>query len=302
MNNLDWELLRSFLSVARFGSLSAAARHLGLSQPTLSRNIQALEKSTRIQLFQRSPQGLKLTDAGSSLIDAAERMEQASELFLRQVSGLSDQLVGDIRISANEIVGFYLLPPAITAFSKLHPGVQIELVIANEASSLNKREADIALRMFRPTQLSLVARRLPNLSLAFYAHRDYLCELGKPESVADLAGHRLIGFDQHLHFMQLGLPDEIEIKRHDFALRTDSILAQIQLLRAGAGITVTHTGLARYWPELESVMSWLPLPELEFWIVCHSDTQYSARIRTLTAFLADWFVPDPYAQIGAMLG
>lgn len=300
MNNLphyDWEWLRAFLAVARTGSLSAAARELGQSQPTLSRQIQALEASTRLQLFARSTQGLSLTDAGQSLIEAAEGMEQSSELFQRQVLGLSNELTGELRLSANEIVGIFLLPPALSAFRSLHPGLQLELVIANEASSLSKREADVALRMFRPRQESLVARRLPDLELAFFAHRDYLARNGKPTSLGELNAHTLIGFDQQIHLMQAGAPPELQIRRQDFALRTDHMLAQIQLLRSGAGICVTHKGLAQRWPELETVLEWLPLPKLEFWVVCHSDTRYSARVRALTVFLAEWFCPDPYAHV-----
>lgn len=297
MNNLNWEWLRAFLAVAQQGSLSAAARQLGQSQPTLSRQIQALEQATHLQLFARSTQGLALTDAGQRLMEAAQNMAHASEDFERQVLGLSERLSGEIRISANEIVGVYLLPPALRAFRELHPGVELELVIANGASSLSKREADVALRMFRPTQGSLVARRLPHLAMGFFAHRDYLARYGSPKSFEELAQHSLIGFDQHMHLMQAGAPAGFKVKREDFALRTDHMLAQVQLLRAGAGIGGTHVGLARHWPELEQIMHWLPLPQLEFWVVCHSDTRYSARIRTLTAFLADWFSPDPYAQI-----
>lgn len=296
MNNLDWEWLRAFLTVAKLGSLSAAARELNQSQPTLSRQIQALEQATRLQLFARSTQGLILTDAGQSLIEAAEDMARASDAFERQVMGLSDELRGEIRISANEIVGIYLLPPAMSAFKLAHPGIELELVIANEASSLSKREADVALRMFRPKQESLVARKLPNLKMGFFAHRDYLARHGRPASLAELRSHTLIGFDQQMHLMQAGAPPELEIRREDFALRTDHMLAQLQLLRSGAGIGGTHQGLAQRWPELERVMDWLPLPELEFWVVCHSDTRYSARIRALTAFLADWFTPEPYAR------
>lgn len=291
----DWESLRLFLAVARHGSLSAAARALNLSQPTLSRRIQALESGLRLQLFQRSPQGLSPTVAGQELLAAAEAMERAANDFERRVQGLSDRLEGELRLSANEIVGQYLLPPALAAFRQRHPGVALELVIANDASSLTKREADVALRMFRPRQEALTARRLPNLSLSFYAHRDYLARHGPPQR-ENLQDHSLIGFDRDMHLMHLDqLP--LRVRAEDFALRCDSMLAQIQLLRAGAGIAATHTGLARRWPELEPVMAWLPLPDLEFWIVCHSDTRYNALIRSLTAFLAEWLSPDPYARL-----
>ncbi|MEJ2644430.1 MAG: LysR family transcriptional regulator [Gammaproteobacteria bacterium] len=180
MNQLDWALIRSFLAVARLGSLSAAARDMGVSQPTLSRDIQALEAATGLNLFRRTTQGLVLTPQGQRLVDAADHMNAAADRFARQASGLSVELEGDVRISANEIVGTYLLPPAIADFRQEHPAVHVEVVISNGASSLSKREADIALRMFRPTQPDLVARRLPDLELGFYAHRDYLDRRGEP--------------------------------------------------------------------------------------------------------------------------
>lgn len=297
MNNksLDWQQAHYFLAVVKAGSLSAAARNLKVSQPTLSRQILELEKSLRLQLFQRSSQGLRLTDAGHNLIEAAEQMEQASEQFLRQASGLSAELSGDLRISANEILGIYLLPPAIAAFTRLHPQVQIELVISNQISRLDKREADIALRMFQPTQVSLAARRIAHMELGFFAHRDYLTTQGEPHSLEEIKTHRIIGFDQHWEWM--GGVIEGQVERHDFALRCDHMLAHLQWMRAAAGIGVTHIGLARHWPELQQIMHWMPLPALECWIVCHSDTQYSAKIRTMTAFLADWLSPDPYARV-----
>lgn len=294
--HLDWEKLHCFLIVAQQGSLSAAARLLGLSQPTFSRQIQSLEKALQLQLFERSPQGLVLTEAGARLVESVKEMEAGSERFLRQASGLTGELEGDLRISANEIMGIFILPPALAAFRKKHPLVQIELVITNEASSLNKREADIALRMFRPRQSSLVARRLPDLALGFYAHRDYLFKHGTPQTREDLKQHILIGFDRDFERMMGELPGQVQVDRQDFALRSDQMLAQIQLLRSGAGIAATHQGLARHWPELQAVMEWMPLPSLECWLVCHSDTQYNAKVRSMTAFLAEWLTPDPYAH------
>ena len=296
-NEIHWDLIQSFLTVARLGSLSAASRTLGVSQPTLTRDIQALETVTRLNLFQRTTKGLHLTDAGQSLVDAATRMDDAADLFARQVSGLSVELTGTVRISVNEIVGIYLLPPAMAAFREQHPGVQIEMVISNEASSLSKREADIALRMFRPTQPDLVAKRLPDMPLGFYAHRDYVARYGEPASFDDFKSHSVIGYDENREFIEGAAHLGYVLTREDFALRTDHLLAQINLCRAGAGITGTHVALASQWPELQRIMTWVPLPDLEFWIVCHSDVQFSSRIRAVVQFLSDWFAEDPYRQV-----
>lgn len=294
MNNLDWDLVRSFLAVARHGSLSAAARELGLSQPTLTREIQALESATRLNLFQRTTQGLKLTEAGQALVEAAGQMSEAADRFARQASGMSVELQGTVRVSANENVGFYLLPPALAVFRQTHPRVQVEVVISNRASNLSKREADIALRLFRPVQPDLVARRLPDLPLGFFAHRDYLARHGTPRDVADFQHHSVIGLDEATDFIEGAARLGYTFTREDFALRTDRLLTQMQLVRAGAGIGFLHLGLARRFPELVRVLEHLALPPLEFWCVCHRDVQYNSRIRALMQHLIEWFADDPY--------
>jgi len=294
MNNYDWDLIRAFHAVARLGSLSAAARELGVSQPTLSRNIQALESNTGLNLFRRTPRGLALTESGLTLMEAAGSMDEAADRFGRQVSGLSEELLGDVRISANDIVGTYLLPPALKALRDAHPGLQVELVLSNLASNLNKREADIALRMFRPTQADLVARRLPDMELGFYAHRDYLAARGEPQSFEEFIQHDIIGMDEGMDFIEGGRQMGMEFLRSHFALRTDALVAGLQLCRAGAGISGAHIGLASHWPELVRILEWVPLPPLEFWLVCHHDVQYNSRIRTVMSFLGDWFAEDPY--------
>ena len=294
MNNLEWDQIRAFLAVARLGSLSAAARELGVSQPTLTRTIQLLEASTRLNLFKRTTQGLSLTEAGQALMDAATHMNDAADRFARQASGMSEDLQGDVRVSANEIVGLYLLPPALAALHEQHPGVHIDIVISNRASSLSKREADIALRMFRPPQPDLVARRLPDLPLGFFAHRDYIERHGAPSDIEDFKRHSVIGFDKAKDFIDGAARLGFSFTREDFALRSDHMLAQIALLRAGAGIGALHLGLARHFPELTRILADVPLPPFEFWCVCHRDVQHSARIRAVMQHLIGWFDDDPY--------
>jgi DNA-binding transcriptional LysR family regulator len=294
MNNINWNLIHTFLTVSRKGSLSAAARELGVSQPTLSRDIQTLETATELNLFKRTTQGLQLTEAGQQLVDAATRMDQAADLFARQASGMSVELRGTVRISANEIIGIYLLPAAIAAFRDQHPGVQIEIVITNQASSLSKREADIALRMFQPSQPDLVARRLPDMELGFYAHRDYVQKHGEPENLEEFKQHTIIGFDENMEYIESASQLGFQFAREDFALRTDHMLMQINLARAGAGIIGTHVALAEKWNDLERILEWVKLPPLEFWIVCHSDVQYNTRIRSVMQFLVQWFEKSPY--------
>jgi len=297
MNSLPWNLIRSFLVVAHEGSVSAAAKTLNVSQPTLSRDIQAIEAHTKLNLFKRSTQGLTLTEAGEALVESATKMDEFATVFERQASGLSTELKGDIRISANEIVGIYLLPPVIAKFREKHPGVNIEIVITNQTSSLNKREADVALRMFRPTQPDLVARRLPDMPLGFYVHEDYIKRNGIPESVDEFKQHNIIGMDQGLEFIDGAKAMGFQFVRDDFCVRSDNLLMQINLARNACGIVGTHIGLTKCWPELMRVLEWVSLPALEFWLVCHADTQHNVRIRELRNFLIEWFKDDVYHDV-----
>jgi DNA-binding transcriptional LysR family regulator len=297
MNSIDWELIRTFLAVAEQGSVSAAARALGASQPTLSRHISELERQTGLSLFERSPQGLTLTEHGEGLVDAAMRMGESADHFSRLASGLSAELDGDLRISANEIVGHYLLPQLLTAFRERHPGVSLEMVITNQASNLNKREADVALRMFRPTQPDLVVSRLPDMELGFYAARDYLKRHGEPETMDELMAHSLIGFDQYSTFIDGAAGMGVSLEREAFPLRTDHMLLHIALMRAGAGVGATHVGIGEGYPELVRVLPQAPLPTLEFWCVCHRDLRLNPRVQALMRFIREWFGEDPYHSV-----
>jgi DNA-binding transcriptional LysR family regulator len=286
MNHLSWELIHVFTAVAKLGSLSKAAKALNTSQPTLSRQIALLENKLGITLFERSTQGLKITELGSKLIESSNLMLLASEQFLRSASGSTLSLAGNIRISANEIIGLYYLPEAITAFNQLYPEIQVEVDISNQTTSLHKRDADIALRMFRPKQPDLIAKRLPDIQLNVVASKEYLSKHGHPKSVREINHHNLIGFDREPQFLksiqQLGLP----LTETNFHFKTDFLPLQVELARKGAGITITHKHLIKQWPELEVLMSDIAIPNLEFWLVCHADVQHNRRIRVLMDFLS----------------
>ncbi|NRA20919.1 MAG: LysR family transcriptional regulator [Oceanospirillaceae bacterium] len=293
----DWNLVRAFIFVAEQGSLSAAARKMNISQPTLGRQIQQLEKSTGLNLFRRSTQGLEITAEGRELMSSAKQAMAGMEAFQRQVVGHSDQLVGDIRISVNEIFGVYMMPRVIAEFQCLHPQVQIEMVITNQTSSLSKRDADLALRMFKPTQPNLVARRLPDLQLGFFAHNRYLKKNGTPQSPKDFISHKIIGFDLGNQFLEGAEKMGWSMTAKHFSVRTDSLIAHLALLRAAAGIVSTHVGLIRNEPEITQIMHDIKIPDLELWVVCHQDVQFNRRIKTFMDFLITAFADDPYSYM-----
>ena len=288
MNNLPWELIQSFSAVAKAGSLSKAAIELGTSQPTLSRHIIALEEKTGLTLFDRSTQGLKITSAGVKLIESSESMQQASELFSRIATGATLSLEGSIRISANEVIGLYYLPEIIGLFNQKYPEVKVEIDISNKPTSLNKRDADIALRMFRPTQPNLVAKRLADIALRFVASKSYLAMYSEPKSLEDVSNHILIGYDRDRQFIKAIEQLKWPISEKSFAIKTDFLPMQIELARKGAGISVTHQRLLNQFPELQVILQQVELPSLEFWLVCHADVQHNRRIRVMMDFLSDY--------------
>ena len=289
----SWDLIRSFQAVAETGSLSAAARQLSLTQPTVGRHIDLLEAELKMPLFRRGREGMKLTSKGEDLIGAAQKVGETATTFERLAAGLDEDISGTIRVSANEIFGVMILPERFSTFIEQNPGIDVELVVSNDASNLLQRDADIAVRMFRPTQNDLVARKITDLSLGLYAHLDYFVKREVPNTLADLHDHIFIGFDRDTSL--IGVADRLGKKftPGDFKFRTDNILAHIEAIRAGLGIGVTHQGLAERWDDIQRVLPNVELPSLELWIACHGDVRYNKRIRLMMDFLAE-SLKNPY--------
>lgn len=282
----SWDLIRSFQVVATTGSLSAASRALGLTQPTVGRHIDLLEAQLHVPLFLRSRDGMQLTDKGIELVEAAQDMRACADGFVRKATGLEQELTGTVRISANEVFGVLILPRLLPGILEANPNIQIELVVSNSATNLLRRDADIAIRMFRPTQNDLIARKLADLPLGLYAHDDYLAQHSAPRQIADLKSHRMIGFDRETSLIEVARAAGLPMTPADFAFRCDNILTHVQAIRAGLGIGVTHHGLARHWPGVVRIMPDLCLPDLELWIACHSDVHLNARIRRVMDLLS----------------
>ncbi|MDG1432081.1 MAG: LysR family transcriptional regulator [Paracoccaceae bacterium] len=295
--HFSWDLIRTFDAVALTGSLLAAARSLGLSQPTVGRHIDLLEDALNVSLFMRSREGMALTEAGEDLVATSRDMVRTAEVFKRRASGLDRDVSGVLRISVNDILGVYVLPRLLRDFMELYPAIEVELDIANTAVNLSRRDADIALRMFRPIQNDLIARKVSEIPLGFYANRTYLARHGRPEGFSDLRQHRLIGFDREMfHINAAEALGEI-VTASDFAFRCDSIPAQIEAVRAGLGIGILHKGLAAHIEGLERLLPQAPLPSLELWIASHSNVRHNLRIRLLVDFLATR-LRTPYAIDG----
>ena len=285
--DFDWRLVRSFLAVLDQGSLLAAARVLNVSQPTLGRHITELESQLASVLFERTGRGLVPTRTALQLAEAARQMQDGALQLSRTLAGAQAQAGGTVRITASVPVAVQLLPPILLALRLALPDIQIEIVSSNQVSNLLRREADIAIRMVRPDQTSLVARKLGETAVGAYAHRDYLARRGVPAQPAELLQHELIGSDAHpairLGFEAMGFP----VPREAFALRSDDLLVQWQAVRAGLGIGFLADYQARLDPAVQPVLAGqLQIPPLPMWLAVHREIRTSRHIRAVFDFLA----------------
>ncbi|NVH60396.1 LysR family transcriptional regulator [Pseudomonas simiae] len=278
-STIGWELYRSFLGVFREGSLSGAARQLGITQPTVGRHIAALETALGVVLFTRSPNGLLPTALARTLRAHAETMERTAAALERAASSQGEEVRGVVRVSASEVVGVEVLPPILTQLRQTHPHLRVELVLTNRLSDLLQLEADIAVRMVRPSQEQLLARRIGLIEIGLHARDDYLLKHGTPLHMQDLASHSVIGFDQENAFIR-----SLAIKgfeRNTFACSSDSDLAQLALIRAGAGIGGCQVQLAKRDPRLRRVLPEGVALRLDTWVTMHEDLRNSPRCRVM---------------------
>lgn len=277
--DIGWELYRSFLSVLKEGSLSAAARSLNVAQPTLGRHIATLEKSLGLTLFTRSHLGLMPTEAALALKGYAEEMNSTVAAIRRAAESQGAGVQGTVRITASEVMGVEVLPPIVAELQGKHPALKVELVLTNRVQDLLRREADIAVRMAPPKQDLLIARRVGSVELGFHAHQTYLNTHGIPHSLADLARHVLIGFDEETPFLRSARKALPVWHRDAFTLRTDSDVAQLALIRSGAGIGICQVNLARRDPQLVRVLPDHFAFGLDTWLTMHEDLRHSPRCK-----------------------
>jgi DNA-binding transcriptional LysR family regulator len=278
-SDIGWEMYRSFLAVLNEGSLSGAARALGVAQPTVGRHIASLEKSLNLALFTRSQTGLMPTEAALALRSYAESMHSTAAALERAAASQGSGVRGTVRITASDVIGVEVLPPIIADLRDGYPELVVELVLTDRMQDLLRREADIAVRMARPRQELLVARRIGQIELGLYAHQRYLARHGTPKSMADVAHHALIGFDQPTLFVRGAGKSLSGWRREAFAMRTDNNLAQLALIRSGAGIGVCQAAIARRDDALVRLFPRQFSLPLDTWITMHEDLRNSPRCR-----------------------
>lgn len=277
----DWALWRSFAAVIEEGSLSAAARVLGLSQPTLGRHIEALEETLQTALFDRHLKGLAPNDAALRIYEQVQTAKLALTEAELMAEGATTALAGTVRITASTVMSHYILPKLIRQVRDDFPSIQIEIVPSDSPENLLLRESDIAIRMFRPTQLELVTKKIGETPVSATAHADYLGKRGEPTEIGELTQHDLIGFDRSDLLISTARQMGFEMKRGDFGLRTDNQTLMFELIKAGLGIGFAQNLLIEETPGLKPILPQLKIPPLEIWLTTHRELFTSARIRAI---------------------
>lgn len=283
----DWNHTKAFLVTAEEGSLSAAARVLGAAQPTLGRQVSALEAELGVVLFQRVGRGLVLTQAGLELLDHVRAMGDAANRVSLAAIGQSQSIEGVIRISASEVYAAFLLPPIIARLRQEQPGIEIEIVASHSTSDLRRREADIAIRNFRPAEPDLIARKIRDVPAQLYATPAYLDQIGNPKLPYDLRNAEFINITSGDAFMHGLNRMGLDLTKRNFPIMTENYLVMWEYVKRGLGIGVLDAHIGDAEPAVQRV-----LPDLEplifpIWLVAHRELSTSLRIRTVFDVLAE---------------
>jgi DNA-binding transcriptional LysR family regulator len=283
---MDWNQLRSFLATAEGGSLSAAARKLGLSQPTLSRQVAALERALGVTLFERVGRSVQLTDAGIALVEHARAMRAAADDLALAASGQAQGVEGPVSISASDAVAAWLLPPILARLREQAPGIVVEVISSNSLADLRRREADIAVRHVRPDHPDLIGRLVREGIASHYASRGYVARHGHPRRADDIEGHRFIGTDRSGRYLEhlraYGLP----VRAAQFAAVSENVVVSWRLVEEGVGICALMDEIAARMTGLVRVLDEMPPIRFPFWLVTHRELRTSRRMRVVFEALA----------------
>ncbi len=284
---LEWDDLRLLLAIARHGSLTAAARVLGVTQPTMGRRMEGLQARLGTQLFERTGTGITLNALGESLLPLAENMEQAAQAAERRIAARDTRLDGVVRITTLEWTGHHMLAPVLAGFCQLHPRVTVELITADQALSLTRHETDIALRPVRFEQEGLVQRRIGATPRGLYASTAYLAEHGEPNYADGCAGHRLITLPNSLFTLpQVHWLHDVLAPRAHVALQSNSLDVQAAAALAGAGLVLLPRSMGDALPGLQRLHPPQVPPDRELWLGFHEDMAHAPRVRALVDYIS----------------
>ena len=279
--SFDWNQVRAFLATVEEGSLSAAARALGQTQPTLSRQVSGLEQDLGVTLFERGPRAMTLTDAGVELVDHVRAMGEAAASLSLAASGQSQAIEGHVSITATDMMATYVLPTALKQLRETAPNIVVELIASNDVRDLTKREADIAIRHARPEQADLIAKLVGNASAHLYASKSYLTAAGHPASTGELSTLTFIGMPPDGRYLAMMQALGLELSAEQFKIRTASGTAVIELVRRGMGISFLPRQAVDLFPELVPVLTDRVSFPIPIWLVTHRELHTSRRIRVV---------------------
>lgn len=286
MNNLDWNQLKAFLETAETGSLSAAARKLGLTQPTLSRQVAAIEQRMGVTLFERVGKSMALTPTGMDLLEHARAMGAAAEALSVAATGRSQAVGGVVSVSATDAVAAMLLPPLVKKLREQEPGIAIEVIPSNALSDLLRREADIAIRHIKPEQPELIARLIREATAYFYASEDWVKAYGHPRSAEEATDMPFVGSDRSGQFLAYLRMHGLPLSETNFSCYADHSVAHWALVRQGMGIGAMMDEIARGTPGIVRVLNDVPPVLFPIWLVTHRELRTSRRIRVVFEALA----------------
>ena len=283
----DWNRARAFLVTAEEGSLSAAARALKMTQPTLGRQVTALERELGVALFERRGRGLELTPSGLDLVEHVRAMGDAASRFSLSASGQSTSLEGTVCITTTDVTAVFVLPAIIEKLRRIEPGIEIELIVSNTSSDLKRREADIAIRAYRPTQADLIARKVTDVPASLYATAGYLERIGNPKSPADFSDADFIGGIDGSGLLINALNAlGFNLTQRNFPVGTESHIVHWELVKHGVGVGIMPDAIGDTEPMVQRALVDLEPLMTEIWLAAHREVRTSRRIRTVFDFLA----------------
>jgi DNA-binding transcriptional LysR family regulator len=285
-SRLDWNQLRAFLETAEAGSLSGAARQLGSSQPTLSRQVAALEQQLGVTLFERAGRSLVLTGAGLALLEHARAMGAAADGLQLVASGQSQTVEGVVGVSVSDAVAVWLLPGVLARLREQAPGIVIDVVASDALSDLRRREADIAVRHVRPDQPDLIGRWIRDATASFYASQDWVRRHGHPRQAAEAASLGFVGGDRAGRDLAYLQQHGLAVQAGNFTCLAESSAATWAMVRAGLGIGPMMDEVAQGMPDVVRVLDDVPLLRFPIWLVTHRELRTSRRIRVVFDALA----------------
>lgn len=287
MDKVDWNQLRAFLETAETGSLSAAARKLGQSQPTLSRQVAALELALGVTLFERVGKAMALTTTGQELLGHARVMGAAAHELGLAATGRSEEVAGVVSVATSDAVAAYLMPKILLHIRQAAPGIQVEVVASDGFSDLLRREADIAIRHVRPEQPELIGRLVRHSSACFYASESWVREHGLPRTAEEAVQHDFIGMDRAGHYLQHMRSKGLQLSSANFRSYADNSVTYWEMVRQGLGIGAIMEEIARETPGMVRVLEDVSPFQLPIWLVTHRELRTARRIRIVFDLLAE---------------